>query len=75
MLQDILVNLPEYLTRIFQIAFAVVAAASAIAAATPTPSDDEWIAKAYRVIDALALNFGYAKDKQPKSKGGRFVAD
>ena len=54
--------------------FALIAAASAIAALTPTPADDQWVGKAYRVVDALALNFGYAKDR-PKADGGRFVPD
>jgi len=30
---------------------AVIAAASAIAAVTPTPKDDGWAAKAYKLID------------------------
>jgi hypothetical protein len=42
---------------------AVVAAASAVAALTPTPKDDSIVAKAYKVIDWLALNVGKAKDK------------
>lgn len=42
---------------------AVIAAASAIAAVTPTPKDDGWAAKAYKLIDWLALNVGKAKDK------------
>lgn len=42
---------------------AVVAAASAIAALTPTPKDNGWIAKAYKLVDWLALNVGKAKDK------------
>jgi hypothetical protein len=42
---------------------AIVAAASAVAALTPTPSDDAFVAKAYKVIDWLALNIGKAKDK------------
>ena len=48
----------------------VIAAASAIAALTPTPKDDQfvsgakrWVSKLYRVIDILALNVGRAKDK------------
>lgn len=65
----------SHITTVFNIAFSVVTVASAIAAATKTPSDDAWVAKVYRVIDALALNFGYAKDKPAKSAGGRFVAD
>lgn len=42
---------------------AVIAAASAVAALTPTPKDDAIIAKLYKVIDVLALNVGKAKDK------------
>jgi len=36
---------------------------SIIAAATPTPKDDAWIAKMYQIIDLFALNIGRAKDK------------
>ncbi len=42
---------------------AIVAAASAIAALTPTPVDDGWAAKLYKIVDWLALNIGNAKDK------------
>ena len=42
---------------------AIVAAASAVAALTPTPKDDAVAAKAYKVLDWLALNIGKAKDK------------
>jgi hypothetical protein len=41
----------------------IVTIASLIAASTPTPKDDEWIAKLYRFIDLLAVNIGKAKDK------------
>jgi hypothetical protein len=41
----------------------IVTIASLIAASTPTPKDDEWIAKLYRFVDLLALNIGKAKDK------------
>ena len=34
---------------------------SVIAASTPTPKDDEWIAKWYKIIDAFAINIGKAK--------------
>ena len=40
-----------------------VALASAIAALTPTPKDDGWVKKIYKVVDLLALNVGKAKDK------------
>lgn len=42
-------------------ATAVVAAASAICAMTPTPKDDSIVAKVYKVIEWLALNVGNAK--------------
>ena len=42
---------------------AVVAAASAVAALTPTPKDDSIVAKAYKVLDWVALNVCKAKDK------------
>ena len=42
---------------------AIVAAASAVAALTPTPKDDSLVAKAYKVLDWVALNVGKAKDK------------
>ena len=49
--------------QIFGIATAIIAAASAIAALTPTPKDDTFIGKAYKVVDWLALNVFKAKDK------------
>lgn len=42
-------------------ATALVAACSAIAALTPTPTDDGIVRKLYKVIDFLALNIGRAK--------------
>lgn len=47
----------------FGVATAVVALASAIAAATPTPKEGSALAKVYKIIDWLALNVGKAKDK------------
>ena len=48
---------------IIQAITAVIAAASAIAALTPTPKDEGVIRKISRIIDLLALNVGKAKDK------------
>jgi hypothetical protein len=42
---------------------AIISAASIIAAITPTPKDDSFIAKVYAIIDLLAVNIGKAKDK------------
>jgi len=49
---------------------AIIAAASTVAAVTPTPKDDEivskakgYVAKGYKLIDFLALNILRAKDK------------
>lgn len=39
----------------------IVTVASIVAAATPTPKDDEWLAKLYKFIDLLAINIGKAK--------------
>lgn len=44
-----------------QVASLVVSVASALAALTPTPKDDEWVAKVYKIVDVLALNVGKAK--------------
>jgi len=43
-------------------ATAVVTAASALAALTPTPKDDGIVKTVYKVVDFLALNIGKAKD-------------
>ena len=40
---------------------AVVTAAAAIAALTPTPKDDAAVAWVRKIIDVLALNIGHAK--------------
>jgi hypothetical protein len=44
----------------------IVTGASAIAALTPTPKDDTFVGKLYKIIDFLALNIGKAKDKGDK---------
>lgn len=45
---------------------AIVTISSIIAASTPTPKDDVWIGKLYKVIDLLAMNIGKAKEVAPK---------
>jgi|TARA_R110000824_G_scaffold212064_2_gene398302 hypothetical protein len=54
------------LFTIISIISLIVTGASLIAASTPTPKDDVWIGKLYKLIDALALNIGKAKDKAGK---------
>ena len=53
---DILINMITWVTLIVTIS-------SIIAASTPTPKDDIWIGKLYKVIDMLAMNIGKAKEK------------
>ena len=62
---DIIMNLVQWITTI-------VTVASIVAASTPTPKDDEWIGKLYKLIDLLAVNIGKAKQQAPvvKSKDG-----
>ena len=53
----------EYIFDVFNVLTAAVALASAIAALTPTPQDDAWVAKAYKLLDVIALNIGKAKQQ------------
>lgn len=59
MLDFIIVNIEG----IFSVITSVIAAAAAIAALTPTPKDDAVLSAIRKVIDALALNIGNAKNK------------
>lgn len=56
---------PDSWTAWIQAVLSIVGAASAVAAATPTPSDDKIVGKIYTIVNLLALNVGYAK---PSSK-------
>jgi hypothetical protein len=47
---------------------AVVAAASAFAALTPTPKEGSILAKAYKLVDFLSINIGKAKEKSKKEE-------
>jgi len=51
----------KIISDIAVIAPMVVTVCSVIAAATPTPKDDQWIAKLYKIIEILAINIGKAK--------------
>lgn len=53
----------DFIVNIVGIVTAVVTVSSIIAAITPTPADDVWIGKLYKLIDLLALNILKAKDK------------
>ncbi len=75
MIESVIFLVTSNVTTAFNVAFSIVAIASSIAAMTKTPSDDAWVGKIYQIIDLLALNVGYAKDKPKKISGGRFVAN
>lgn len=47
--------------HIAAIALGAHALASAITAMTPTPEDDKWVAKVYKIVEMLALVVGKAK--------------
>ncbi len=51
------------LVNLVSIVTLIVTVASIVAASTPTPKDDEWIGKLYKMVDLLAINIGKAKDK------------
>jgi hypothetical protein len=53
----------EKLSNYIEIALAIHAAASIICALTPTRKDDDFLGKAYKVLEFLALNIGRAKDR------------
>lgn len=45
---------------------AVISAASALTALTPTPRDDQFLARVYRILEVLALNVKLAGTRNPK---------
>jgi len=45
----------------------IVTVASLVAASTPTPKDDVWIGKLYKLIDLLAINVGKSIQKSGES--------
>lgn len=47
----------------FNVFTAVVALASAVSAVTPTPKEDSFLAKVYKIVDFCAINIGKAKQK------------
>jgi len=56
---DIIMSIVTWVT-------AIVTISAIIAASTPTPKDDVWIGKLYKVIDLLAMNIGKAKEVASK---------
>ncbi|CAO3447816.1 Phage protein [Azospirillum argentinense] len=53
----------ENIGTIFTIASSVVGTAAVIAAVTPTPKDDEWVARVRKLLDLLAFNIGSARNR------------
>tara|TARA_A100001201_G_scaffold62724_2_gene59437 strand:- start:121 stop:378 length:258 start_codon:yes stop_codon:yes gene_type:complete len=47
----------------FGLIAAIITAAAAFCAATPTPKEGTWVSKIYKVVEFLALNIGKAKAK------------
>ena len=56
----------SFILNIVMIITIIVTVSSIIAALTPTPKDDVWIGKLYKLIDLLAFNIGKAKNKAGK---------
>ena len=54
--------LSQHSDQIIDALTAIVTGASALAALTPTPKDDTFLGKAYKLVDWLALNIGKAKE-------------
>lgn len=64
----------ENVQQYIEIALMVIGAASAIAACTPNPKDDEYLKTANKFVNFLALNFGgaaNAADKEDKPAAKR----
>jgi len=53
----------DLLYKIIDIAPIFISICSVICFATPTPSPDTALGKAYKVIEIIAFNFNRAKDK------------
>lgn len=51
------------LSEYIEVALSIHAAASILCALTPTPKDDAFLGKAYKVLEFLALNIGRAKQR------------
>ena len=53
----------ETFANMIALIMAIISVSSILAAVTPTPKDDIWIGKLYKIIDLCAFNFGKAKQK------------
>ena len=53
----------EAISNIIGLITLIVTVSSIVAAITPTPKDDVWIGKLYKLINLFALNVGKAKNK------------
>ena len=51
----------EYLINAYIVATSLVTIASVICNFTKTPKDDEWVAKAYKILEQFAFLGGKAK--------------
>jgi hypothetical protein len=58
-----MVYMLDLVLKLIQIIPWIVTGASLIASITPTPRDDVWIGKVYKLLDWCAINIGKAKDK------------
>ena len=58
-----MVYMLDLILKLIQIVPWIVTAASLISAITPTPKDDLWVGKIYKLLDWASLNIGKAKDK------------
>lgn len=61
-MNDVITFFSTNWVNIMGIVTGAVSVASMIAAITPTPRDDIFIGKLYKIVDWLALNVGKAKD-------------
>lgn len=52
-----------HLNQYLEVALAIHAACSAVCALTPNPRDDQFMRKAYRLIEIGGLLIGRAKDR------------
>jgi len=62
-MSEIITYITQNASGFFAVLTALVTVASTVAALTPTPKDDAFASKAYKLVDWLAINTGRAKDK------------